>query len=100
MQTLLKLYSTYPRSAPYAALFDATAQSAVAGSKTLDNAASAYKPTVKYPTTNFAKGLQVLAEVIVQGLGLRVGYVTLGGFDTHAHQDVTDAGQEARTHNC
>ena len=39
-----------------------------------------------YPTSNFAKGLQVLAEVIVQGLGLRVGYVTLGGFDTHSGQ--------------
>ena len=33
MQTLLKLYNTYPNSAPYAALLDATAQSAVAGSK-------------------------------------------------------------------
>ena len=29
----------------------------------------------------------MLAEVIVQGLGLRVGYVTLGGFDTHGEQD-------------
>ena len=43
--------------------------------------------TVKYPTSNFAKGLQVIAEAIVQKLGLRVGYVTIGGFDTHADQD-------------
>ncbi len=98
VQTLLKLYSTYPRSAPYAALLDATAQSAVSGSKSLDSAASSYTAKVTYPTTNFAKGLQVLAEVIVQGLGLRVGYVTLGGFDTHAHQDVSDTGQEG-THS-
>jgi uncharacterized protein (DUF1501 family) len=35
--------------------------------------------------------LQVLAEVIVQGLGLRVGYVTLGGFDTHAAQAAEQA---------
>ena len=42
---------------------------------------------MKYPTSNFAKGLQVLAEAIVQKLGLRVGYVTIGGFDTHADQD-------------
>jgi len=31
----------------------------------------------------------VLAEAIVQDLGLRVGYVTLGGFDTHANQQQT-----------
>ncbi len=89
IQTLLKLYNTYPRSAPYAALLDATAQNAVEGSKQLAAVASTYKPAVTYPNTNFAKGLQVLAEVIVQGLGLRVGYVTIGGFDTHADQAKT-----------
>ena len=91
VQTLLKLYNTYPNSAPYAALLDATAQNAVQGSKTLDTVTSQYTPAVTYPTSNFAKGLQVLAEVIVQGLGLRVGYVTLGGFDTHGVQADTHA---------
>lgn len=91
VQALLKLYSTYPQSAPYAALLDMTAQGAVSGSKALDEANAQYKAAVTYPTTNFAKGLQVLAEVITQGLGLRVGYVTLGGFDTHAAQGNTQA---------
>jgi uncharacterized protein (DUF1501 family) len=86
IQALLKLYNTYPQSAPYAALLDATAQNAVQGSKMLNEVASQYTPKAKYPTSSFAKGLQVLAEVIVQGLGLRVGYVTLGGFDTHSAQ--------------
>ncbi|MBF6591268.1 MAG: DUF1501 domain-containing protein [Ktedonobacterales bacterium] len=87
VQALLKLYNTYPRSAPYAALLDMTAQSAVTGSKSLDQAASQYQPKGSYDAaSSFQKGLQVLAEVIVQGLGLRVGYVTLGGFDTHAAQ--------------
>jgi uncharacterized protein (DUF1501 family) len=86
VQALLKLYNTYPQSAPYAALLDATAQNAVQGSKMLNEVASQYTPKAKYPTSSFAKGLQVLAEVIVQGLGLRVGYVTLGGFDTHSAQ--------------
>lgn len=89
VRTLLKLYNTYPRSAPYAALLDATAQTAVQGSQSLDNAAAQYTPAVQYPNTNFARGLQVLAEVIAQGLGLRVGYVTIGGFDTHAGQAKT-----------
>ncbi len=86
IQALLNLYNTYPKSSPYAALLDATAQSAVNGSKQLEAAATQYKPAATYPTTGFAKGLQVLAEAIVQGLGLRVGYVTLGGFDSHANQ--------------
>jgi uncharacterized protein (DUF1501 family) len=89
VQTLLKLYNTYPQSAPYAALLDATAQGAVQGAKTLASAVSQYKPGTQYPNTNFAKGLQVLAEVIVQQLGLRVGYVTIGGFDTHGEQATT-----------
>ena len=92
IQTLLRLYNTYPQSAPYAALLDilnSTAQNAVQGSKILDQVVTSYKPLTQYPNTNFAKGLQVLAEVIVQGLGLRVGYVTLGGFDTHADQGGT-----------
>ncbi|HST89517.1 MAG TPA: DUF1501 domain-containing protein [Ktedonobacterales bacterium] len=89
VRTLLKLYNTYPRSAPYAALLDATAQTAVQGSQTLESAATQYTPAVQYPNTNFARGLQVLAEVIAQGLGLRVGYVTIGGFDTHAGQAKT-----------
>jgi len=89
VRTLLKLYNTYPRSAPYAALLDATAQTAVQGSQTLESAATQYTPAAQYPTTNFARGLQVLAEVIAQGLGLRVGYVTIGGFDTHAGQAKT-----------
>ncbi len=85
-QALLRLYDSYPKTAPYAALLDATAQDAQQGSKILMEADAAYKPAVTYPTGAFADGLKVLAEVIVQGLGLRVGYITLGGFDTHANQ--------------
>ncbi len=61
------------------------------GSRALDTAVASYTPGAQYPNTSFAKGLQVLAEVIVQGLGLRVGYVTLGGFDTHGEQKDTQA---------
>ena len=91
VQALLKLYNTYPQSAPYAALLDATAQSAYTGSRQLLDVASRYQPQAKYPGSNLAKGLQTLAEAIVEGLGLRVGYVTLGGFDTHAQQANTQA---------
>src|SRR6266571_349801 len=89
LQALMRLYNTYPRSAPYAALLDTTALSAQEGSRQLHEAAIAYQPAVTYPAGPFAAGLKVLAEAIVQGLGLRVGYVTIGGFDTHANQQAT-----------
>ncbi|HLG77010.1 MAG TPA: DUF1501 domain-containing protein, partial [Ktedonobacteraceae bacterium] len=90
-QALLNLYNTYPKSSPYAALLDTTAISAQEGGKQLRQADAVYKPAVTYPAGPFAAGLKVLAETIVQGLGLRVGYVTLGGFDTHANQQQTHA---------
>src|SRR2546421_8552976 len=89
LQALMKLYNTYPRSSPYAALLDTTALNAQEGSRALLHAASNYHPAVTYPAEPFAAGLKVLAEAIVQELGLRVGYVTLGGFDTHANQQQT-----------
>src|SRR6266699_2454584 len=89
LQALMKLYTTYPSSSPYAALLDTTALNAQEGSRALLNAASNYHRAVTYPAGPFAAGLKVLAEAIVQDLGLRVGYVTLGGFDTHANQQQT-----------
>jgi uncharacterized protein (DUF1501 family) len=89
LQALMKLYSSYPRTSPYAALLDATALNAREGSRSLHTAAALYKPAVAYPTGPFAAGLQILAEAIVQDLGLRVGYITLGGFDTHASERTT-----------
>jgi uncharacterized protein (DUF1501 family) len=89
LQALMKLYNTYPKSSPYAALLDTTALGAQQGSSQLHEADSLYHPAVTYPTGPFASGLKVLAEAIVQNLGLRVGYVTLGGFDTHSNEQVT-----------
>ena len=91
VQALMKLYNTYPKSSPYAALLDTTALGAQEGSRQLQQATTAYHADVTYPKNPFAAGLQVLAEAIVQDLGLRVGYVTLGGFDTHANQQATHA---------
>ena len=91
VQALMKLYNTYPKSSPYAALLDTTALGAQEGSRQLQQASTAYHADVTYPKSPFAAGLQVLAEAIVQNLGLRVGYVTLGGFDTHANQQATHA---------
>src|SRR5437764_1063131 len=89
LQALMNLYNSYPKTSPYAALLDTTALSAQDGSNQLHNADAKYQAAVTYPQGPFAAGLKILAEAIVQGLGLRVGYVTLGGFDTHANQQTT-----------
>jgi uncharacterized protein (DUF1501 family) len=45
-----------------------------------------YKPGAQYPKGNFAANLRDVARLIAADLGLRIYYVSLGGFDTHAGQ--------------
>jgi uncharacterized protein (DUF1501 family) len=84
--TMLKLYEQYPTSSPYGVLLETTAETAIASSKMLQESAKSYAPAVEYPDSSFGSGLSVLAEVIVGDLGMRVGHITLGGFDTHNNQ--------------
>lgn len=84
--TMLKLYEQYPSSSPYGVLLETTAESAISSSMMLREAESKYTPAVEYPDSSFAAGLSVLAEAIVGNLGMRVGHITLGGFDTHNNE--------------
>ncbi|MBI5947987.1 MAG: DUF1501 domain-containing protein [Chloroflexi bacterium] len=84
--TVMKLYEQYPGNSPYGVLLETTAESAVESSRLLAQAAQTYKPAVTYPKTSFGSGLSLLAETIVGNLGMRVGHITLGGFDTHNNQ--------------
>ncbi len=53
-----------------------------------------YEPRVPYPETAFATKLKLAAQLIDAGVGARVFYVSLDGFDTHAGQGGA-AGQHA-----
>ncbi|MBJ7597285.1 MAG: hypothetical protein DLM67_00300 [Candidatus Nephthysia bennettiae] len=76
----------------YGALFDtamATAQDSITSLKT---AAEAYQPMATYSDSQklvytsknqLAAALQLAAELIVSGTGVKLLHVTLGGFDTH-----------------
>jgi len=90
--TLDRIYRAYPKAAPYAALLAQTEQNSFSAAKLLTKVGGAYQPKATYPPGPFGNGLKVLAEAIVAGIGMRVGYITLGGFDTHRDQ----AGQHAR----
>lgn len=84
--TLDRLYKAYPKSAPYAALLAQTEANTFAAVDLLAKAGPVYTPKVTYPPGPFGNGLQVFAEAIVADVGMRVGYITLGGFDTHRAQ--------------
>jgi uncharacterized protein (DUF1501 family) len=89
VSALDKVYKAYPESAPYAALLHQTEANTLAASNMLQAAGAGYKAMAQYPAGPFGNGLQVLAEAVVQDLGMRVGYITLGGFDTHRAQKDT-----------
>jgi uncharacterized protein (DUF1501 family) len=83
---LVKLYQGYPGGAPFAQVLQSTEEGTVSSIDVLQKAHQGYKPAVTYPQDGFASGLKLLAETIVGNLGVKVGYVTIGGFDTHSNQ--------------
>lgn len=85
-QALVQLYQTYQPPAPFAAILDATAGQARASAAMVQEIARRYRPAMAYPQTPLAQGLKLLAAMLKMGSGLRIGYIVLGGFDTHAQQ--------------
>ncbi|GAB4332501.1 MAG: DUF1501 domain-containing protein [Dehalococcoidia bacterium] len=84
--TLMRLYEEYPATSPYGVLLETTMESAVTSSRELAATADLYTPAADYPESSFGSGLSLLAQALVGGLGMRVGHITIGGFDTHSSQ--------------
>src|SRR5437868_89162 len=63
-----------------------TAVNTYASSRRLQEIGRTYEPRVPYPATSLANHLKLAAQLIDAGLGARLFYVTLDGFDTHAGQ--------------
>lgn len=59
---------------------------ALTSSERVHQAMRDYKPALKYPTTGLAERLRSVAQLIDAGLGTRIYYVALDGFDTHSDQ--------------
>jgi uncharacterized protein (DUF1501 family) len=85
--TALRIASHVPVDRPQLAFVYGSAQAALA---TLDRVATvaAYAPSVAYPTSGLGQALRATAGAMNKGIGTRVFYVTTGGFDTHAAQNV------------
>lgn len=63
-----------------------TATTTYASSRRLQELAKNYEPKVPYPTTPLANRLKLAAQMIDGGIGARLFYVGIDGFDTHAGQ--------------
>ena len=85
-EAVLKLFAASPRGAPYSVLLDNTVEAAYQSSLALQGAHATYKPGAIYPETKLGKALKLVAEAIIGDLGVKVGHVSIGGFDTHADQ--------------
>jgi uncharacterized protein (DUF1501 family) len=57
-----------------------------ASSDRLQQIGKSHQPKVPYPETGLATRLKLAAQLIDAGIGARVFYVSLDGFDTHAGQ--------------
>jgi len=85
--TALRIASHVPVDRPELAFVYGSTQAALG---TLDRVATvaAYAPSLTYPTSGLGQALRAVAGAMNKGIGTRVFYVTTGGFDTHAAQNV------------
>lgn len=96
-QALLQLYASAPGATRFGALLDNTVHAAQRSSDAVQRAHARYEPAVEYGESGLAQGLRLIAEAVDACLGLRVGHVRIGGFDTHAGQDARHADLLAET---
>jgi uncharacterized protein (DUF1501 family) len=63
-----------------------TAVQTYASSRRLQEIGKNYQPKATYPNTALGNHLKLAAQLIDAGLGARIFYVSIDGFDTHANQ--------------
>ena len=87
----VRINSHVPVDRPEVAFVYGSVRTALA---TLDRVAvvATYAPTVVYPNTPFGRAMRAVAGAMVRGIGTKIFYVTTGGFDTHATQQVNQVG--------
>jgi len=67
-------------------LLEDTANAAYASSRELQELVKGYNSSVAYANNGLGNSLKLMAQVVTADVGLNVGYVTVGGFDTHSGQ--------------
>ena len=89
-QAMAGLASHLPPDQPHLSFVNGTTQAAL---NTLDRVATVatYGGTVTYATDGLSQALKAVAGAIVRGIGTKVFWVQIGGFDTHATQNTNAA---------
>ena len=82
-------HAVKPRTAAKPGLLDfvaRTGSATYAAGKRLAEVGKTYEPKVPYPATALGGRLRLAAQLIEAGVGARLFYVSIDGFDTHASQ--------------
>ncbi len=69
-----------------------SATAAIRASHRVEEARQDYQPAIEYPQNPLADKLRTVAQLIDAGLGARVYYMEIDGFDTHSQQAAAHAG--------
>jgi uncharacterized protein (DUF1501 family) len=87
---MAQIASHLPVDQPQLSFVNGTVEAALA---TLDRVSSVatYTGTVSYAKDGLSLALQAVAGAMVRGIGTKVFWVQIGGFDTHANQGVNQA---------
>ena len=93
LDALRTMYERAAASSAYGPQLKATLDAADASITTLQASQEGYKPAVTYPRDGLGPALQLVAQTIAGGTGVKVCHVSIGGFDTHANETVDQAKQ-------
>lgn len=63
-----------------------TMESTMSSAEYIHAQSKIYKSSLSYPTTGLGHSLQLIAQLLISRIKTKVFYVSLSGFDTHAHQ--------------
>ena len=83
-----KIHSPVVGSGPVMDFLAQTGQAALKGADMLKTAPQKYSSSVEYAGTTLGQSLRDVAMIHLAGLGSRIFYTELAGFDTHAAQAV------------
>ena len=73
----------------YLPAIGSAALGAYAGTQALASAVGSYQPAVTYGKDSLSGSLRLLASIIVEQPGTKIGYASIGGFDTHSNERKT-----------
>lgn len=86
-QDWVRLYAEQGALGGALAMVSKTGIAAYESTVSLKAETAGYQPLATYPTNALGTALKTMAQVATSNLGTTIGYVTTGGFDSHANQN-------------